>query len=223
MIGNEGKCKKCVKSICIFVQFEVDMGWNTKGSRRTYNSATGTLMETGVKSRNICDSQTFCKRCHKCNMLLYVRYKKGNALSAKKPLKVKKYTLKEDKLANHKFMRNWSKSSKSMESEAIVRLVFNAQKKSGMYVRGLVMDDDTTTPARLGEDTVPDSKYRLPKHLTRMNILADPSHCKRTWQNRYYKLAALKKKKCNVDKAEAKKMGNDIVYWIFQANEITFE
>ena len=36
MIGNEGKCKKCVKSICIFVQFEADIvglrGWHPRVS-----------------------------------------------------------------------------------------------------------------------------------------------------------------------------------------------
>ena len=53
-------------------------------------------------------------------------------------------------------------------------------------------------------------------------IYADPSHRKRTWQNWFYKLAALKKKKCNVSKDKAKKMGIDIGYWIFQAKSLTF-
>ena len=85
------------------------------------------------------------------------------------------------------------------------------------------MGNDTTTPAKLGEDTGSKSKGRLPKHLTGIRILADPSHRKRTWRNWYYKLAALSKKKCNVSKDRAKKMGNDIGYWIFQAKELTFD
>ena len=78
--------------------------------------------------------------------------------------KIKKDTTQGKKLADHKCMKNWGKSSKSMESETIVRLVLNAPRKSGMYVRGLVMDDDTTTSEKLGEDIGSESKGRLPKN-----------------------------------------------------------
>ena len=61
--------------------FGVDMGWNRKGSGRTYNSATGTLNATGVNSGKICDSQTLCKSCHKCDKLEIVRKKKEKAVA----------------------------------------------------------------------------------------------------------------------------------------------
>ena len=147
-------------------KFGVDLGWNKKESGRTYNSATGTLNATGVRSGKTCGSQTLCKSCHKCDKLEIVRKKKEKAVAKGKTQKIKRYTTKEKKLADHKCMKNWGKSSKSMESETIVQLVLNAPRKSGMYVRGLVMDDDTTTPAKLGEDTGSESKGRLPKNLT---------------------------------------------------------
>ena len=49
--------------------FDVDMGWNQKGSGRTYNSPTGTLNAIGVKTNKICDSQTLCKKCNACDKL----------------------------------------------------------------------------------------------------------------------------------------------------------
>ena len=57
-------------------KFGVDMGWNKKGSGRTYNSATGMLNATGVRSGKVRDSQTLCKSCHKCDKLEIVRKEK---------------------------------------------------------------------------------------------------------------------------------------------------
>ena len=102
------------------------------------------------------------------------------------------------------------------------RLVQNSPKKLGCYVHGLVMDNNTTAPANLQEDEGKDSKGCLPIQLTGIMVYANPSHQKRTWRNWFYKLAALKKKKCNVNKDKAKKMGYDIGYWIFQAKSLTF-
>ena len=92
-----------------------------------------------------------------------------------------------------------------MESELIVRLVLKAPKELKCYVRGLVLDDDTTTPAHLQEDMGEKSKGRLPKWLTGILLLADPSHRKRTWRNHYYKLSEKRKKDCNMTKDKAKK------------------
>ena len=63
--------------------FSVDMGWNQKGSGRTYDSPTGTLNAIGVKSGKICDSQTLCKKCHKCNKLAIVTKKNDKTLEGK--------------------------------------------------------------------------------------------------------------------------------------------
>ena len=71
-----------------------------------------------------------------------------------------------------------------MESHAIVELVKTAPEKLHAYVRQIVLDDDTTTPAHLKEDVGPNSKGCLPRHLTGVRILADPSHRRRTVNNR---------------------------------------
>ena len=52
-----------------------------------------------------------------------------------------------------------------MESDTIVQLVRTAPDKLKAYVRQIVLDDDTTTPAHLKEDTGPTSKGQLPLHL----------------------------------------------------------
>ena len=64
--------------------FSVDMGWNQKGSGRTYDSPTGTLNAIGVKSGKICNSQTLCKKCHKCDKLAIVTKKNDKAIEGKK-------------------------------------------------------------------------------------------------------------------------------------------
>ena len=116
----------------------------------------------------------------------------------------KKYTKREKKLADHVCFKNWTKSSKVMGSETIVRLVLKAPKKLGWYVCYLIMNDDTTTPAQAREDEGEERNIRLSKQLTGIFIYAEPSHRKRTCRNLFYKLAALKKKNCNVNKVKAK-------------------
>ena len=109
-------------------------------------------MSVGLKTKKICDAITLRNRCSPCNKLERVKNKKEKAINANKKSKISKYSLRETKLAKHLCVKTWDKSSKSMESEAIVRFVLNASSKSGCYVRKMVIDDDTTTPARLKED-----------------------------------------------------------------------
>ena len=111
--------------------FGLDMGWNKRGSGRTYNSATGTLLSVGLKTKKICDAITLCNRCSPCNKLERVKNKKEKAIKANKKRKISKYSLRETKLAKHLCLKTWDKSSKSMESEAIIRFVLNAPSKSG--------------------------------------------------------------------------------------------
>ena len=67
--------------------FGLDMGWNGRGSGRTYNSATGTLLSVGLKTNKICDSITLCNRCSACNKLEKVKKKKEKVIKAKKKKK----------------------------------------------------------------------------------------------------------------------------------------
>ena len=105
-----------------------------------------------------------------------------------------------DKLEGHTCTKNFDGSSKSMESDTIVQLVRTAPDKLKAYVIKVVLDDYTTTPAHLKEDTGPTSKGRLPSHLAGFTILADPSHRRRTVSNHLYALANKRKNECALEK-----------------------
>ena len=77
------------------------MGWNKRGSGCTYNSATGTFLSVGLKTKKICDTITLCNRCSACNKLEKVKRKKEKAIKAKKKIKISKYSLREKQLAKH--------------------------------------------------------------------------------------------------------------------------
>lgn len=49
-------------------------------------------------------------------------------------------------------LKNWDTFSEAMETESIVKFVLEFLEKNSCYTCDIVMDDDTTTPAYLGED-----------------------------------------------------------------------
>ena len=100
----------------------VDEGWNKKGSGCTYNSATGTMNAIGVRTKKVCWSDTLCNRCMYCDRLKKVRKQKEKALANNRSKKAAKYTKQEKKLALHRCLKNFDKSSKAMESESIVNM-----------------------------------------------------------------------------------------------------
>ena len=67
--------------------FSVDVGWNQKGSGQMCDSPAGTLNVIGVKTKKICDLQTLCKTCHKCDKLAIVTKKNDKAVESKKKRK----------------------------------------------------------------------------------------------------------------------------------------
>ena len=73
-------------------------------------------------------------------------------------------------------LQKFNGTSKVMESDSIVKMVLNFPSKKKAYIRRLCMDDDATTPAYLQEDEGPDSKGRIPKELTSIDVVADPYH-----------------------------------------------
>ena len=72
-----------------------------------------------------------------------------------------------------------------METDAIVELIKMAPEKLGAYVRIICMDDDTITRSHIKEDLGPKTKGCLPKELSGIKIVANPSHRKRTVSNWY--------------------------------------
>ena len=93
-----------------------------------------------------------------------------------------------------------------MESAFIFQFVWDAPTKLKFYVRELVTDDETNTPTHLQEDTGSDSKGYLPKNITSIQILIDPSHNTQNSQNRFYKLKSKRKIHSNMNRKGAKKM-----------------
>ena len=98
----------------------VDVGWNKRGSGRSYSSPTGTLNACGALSGKICDSQTLCNRCDKCNKLRKLRKKREGNCGKQKKKKIERYAKQIKKLAKHYCLKTFDKSSKAMESELIV-------------------------------------------------------------------------------------------------------
>lgn len=85
-------------------------------------------------------------------------------------------------------MRTSKDSSKAMEADLIVQMVLNFPKIDHVYMRNIVTDNDATTPSNLEEDTGPKSSSHIPKHLTGILVLANPSHHKYIVGNAYYDL-----------------------------------
>ena len=106
---------------------------------------------------------------------------------------------------NHDCLKNFSGPSKIMETDAIVELIKMAPEKLGAYVRIICINDDTITRSHIKEDLGPKTKGCLPKDLSGIKIVADPSNRKRTVSNWYWALekkpvaeSALTRKQCKI-------------------------
>lgn len=158
-----------------------------------------------------------------CNRFKKASKRKEKATANNRNKKAEKYAKQEKVLASHRCLKNFQKSSKAMESESIVKCVRTCPITDKCYVRTIVMDNDMTTPTHLQEDKGPNSKGRLPKSLTGILVLVDPSYCQRTLRNHFYKLVKKKKKVTNMSKDRGGKMGVDVGYWIYQNKALTMD
>ena len=137
--------------------------------------------------------------------------------------KIQKYNSKLKNIKAHLCLKNFWGTSKATESHSIVHLVRNFPEKRQAYIRALVMDDDATTPSHLKEDTGPTSKGCLPKSLSGIEILADPSHRKRVVGGAYYKLGRKKVSISRVTNVQAATLGRHFGYWQAQMKKLTFD
>ena len=142
-----------------------------------------------------------------CNKFKKARKQEEKATAKNQNKQAAKYAKQEKLLASHRCLKNFQKLSKAMESESIVKCIRTCPITEKCYVRTIIMDDDTTTPAHLREDKGPNSKERLPKSLMGILVLVNSSRCRQTWRNHFYKLAKKKKKVTNMSKDRAKKWG----------------
>ena len=102
-------------------------GWQRRGSGRTYNSLLGHLSLVGYRTGKIIDYEVRIKSCKACE----------NA--AKKCEKPKPRDCRE----------NWSASAKSMEADMAASMLKQHEENNSENVVRLVMDNDSTTTAKL--------------------------------------------------------------------------
>ncbi|CAC5362774.1 unnamed protein product [Mytilus coruscus] len=128
-----------------------DGAWQKRGSGRSYSSLTDHATMIGEKTGKCVSQGTKSADCRKC---MYVD-EKGDG--------------------NHDCRKNHSGSAKSMESNLAVEMVQELQCK-GCKVSCIIMDDDTTTLARLKQCINSDIVKRSDRNHQRKNIVSDLYH-----------------------------------------------
>ena len=106
--------------------FKYDMGWQKRGSGRSYNSKSGVGAVIGNRTGKICGYGIRVNDCRKCQF----------------------HRNKGEKAPQHNCYKNWSGTAKGMEPDVGVEIVQSIEEK-GVRVETLVMDDDTTTMSRI--------------------------------------------------------------------------
>ena len=109
-----------------------DMGWQRRGSGRTYNSMCGHGSLMGQETKQIIDYGYRCKSCRCCKIA----------------------TREKREPNSHDCRKNWTGSSKAMEASVAVE-VMNHTCSPESKVQTIIMDDDTTTLSHLRNEYYP--------------------------------------------------------------------
>lgn len=104
-----------------------DMGWNKRSSGRKYDSISGHGFVIGTQTKKIINFRCMSKCCIRCT-----KAEKNNV-----PVEA------------HECPRNHAGSSKSMETEAIFRMVKEATYSHGYHIFTIISDDDSTMKSNL--------------------------------------------------------------------------
>ena len=105
------------------------MGWQKRGSGRSYDSKSGVGTLMGNATGRICVFGVRQSDCRICN----------------------RATVDKENIPPHKCTKNWSGSAKAMEPDVGINLIKSVENQ-GVKVTTLTMDDDTTTMARIRQD-----------------------------------------------------------------------
>ena len=174
----------------------------------------------GLHTHKICAS---CMTINKCNVYnKKEKYKQRKAEAPNEKERTEQYKNKIKSIAAHHCLNNFDGTSKAMEADSFVHLILKFPQKYKAYVCGLVMDDDTTTPCHLREDTGPGFKGGLPKCLTGIIFYADPSHQKCIIGGMCYKTAEKKESVSRITNAHAAKLKKHFGCWQNQTRQLTF-
>ena len=136
--------------------FSYDMGWQKRGSGRRYDSNSGVGVLIGQETGKIVSFGTRIKQCRICSV----------------------YTSKKLTVPAHDCRMNYKGSSKAMEPDLAVDLIKDVES-NGVKVGTIIMDEDTTTMARL--------KTEISHSITKWSDLA---HVKKACGNALWKLAS---------------------------------
>ena len=190
---KEGKLKS--EEVSLIVMY--DMGWNKRSSGNKYDSISGHGFVLGGNSKKIINYRCMSKCCRIC------------ALS------------KKGKEVPHECPKNHEGSSKSMETEAIYRMVKDSYYNQGYTCSVIVSDDDSTMKSNLKHsykekleaglmtrEEWPKTKQnrpkqdngRLPLDIPEPKFLADFNHRVKTVGKAVYALATVSKKESTVTK-----------------------
>ena len=185
------------------------MGWQKRSSGHKYDSTSGHGFMLGARTKKIIDSQCMSKECRVCT----------------------KYANDETPPPDHDCVKNHIGSSKSMEPEAIFRMVNRAFDVLMFTVAVITSDDDSSMKSTLKHSwqlliekgfmkksewpvTLKGHKKtdngRLPLHIPEPTFLADFNHRVKVLGGKIYGLANASKKESEVDKGFAARLK---AYW----------
>ena len=103
------------------------MGWPTKGSGKSYNSHTGFGHMVTCYLKKVVYSKILCRLCRICEV------------AAKEGMKAKE----------HNCIKNWTDTSKRMESAAILQMLTSCQDQRKFVTQWIISDDDSTMRAQM--------------------------------------------------------------------------
>jgi cytochrome c551/c552 len=107
------------------VSLSVDGAWQSRGSGRSYNSASGHATAIGPRTGKCLGYAVRSKACRTCHV------------AKRKNVPPKK----------HECVHNWSGSSKAMEPDMVIQIL-KETKEHGVKVKRIIGDEDSTTIAR---------------------------------------------------------------------------
>ena len=134
-----------------------DMGWQKRSSGRRYDSASGVGTMVGQETGKIVDYGIRSKDCRICTI----------------------WTRRNEIPPEHECFKNFSGSSRAMEADVAGEIVKRLEESGKVQVGILVMDEDSTTIARI--------RAELSRDITKWS---DIMHVKKHLQAALYKLAA---------------------------------
>ena len=199
-----------------------DMGWNKRSSGTTYDSTSGHGFVIGGRTKKIMQHRVLSKCCSKCSIA-----KRENRTPPK-----------------HECPQNHIGSSKSMECEAIYRMVIEAYDKLHYTIGTIISDDDSTMKSNLKHSfdekikkglmsksdwskTIKGHKKadhgRLPLHILEPQFLADFNHRVKVVGKTIYHFAKMAKKHSNISKGTAERVKTNWGSMLKQIRHLSWE